>query len=290
MENYCDIATDQEIVFSTGIDEIDGIFSSQGGIVSGRIYFLTGMPGTGKTTLSIKIQARCGIKTGLYSRESSAEAVASQTKRLEIGHKRAFISDIDNNETLESFLESVDKKNIQLIILDSIQEIALDYMEKGVSEESAIKIIFGVIADWIKKNKKQCSAIIIGHVTKDGDYKGASYLLHKSDAHIKLVADGAKMYVTCGKNRLGGSGSAFYSFIDSPEAIKFDAPIVDNIVTTLQGAIKVHLARIKKNKKMSDAYKEICKNEKALFEDDEISSIDYLLELIKVIHRICPEA
>jgi hypothetical protein len=41
---------------------------------------------------------------------------------------------------------------------------------------------------------------------------------------------------------------------------------------------------------MADAYKEISKHEKALFEDDGISSLDYLLELIRVIHRICPEA
>lgn len=288
MENYCDISTEDEVVFSTGISEIDGVFSNQGGIVSGRIYFLTGLPGTGKTTISKKIQASIDINTGLYSRESSSSAVESQTSRLSIPHRRAFISDIQTNNTLESFLEESDKKNIKLVILDSIQEIALDYIEKGVSEESAMKIIFDVLINWINKNNKKCSAIIIGHVTKDGDYKGASYLLHKADAHIKLLKEGQKMYVTCGKNRLGGSGKAYYSFVDTEEAISFDALQAETLVSNLHYTIREYLSKIKKNKSLSAPYKAILRAEKILYEDDSVDDLEYLIGLVRIIYTHCP--
>jgi len=58
---------------------------------------------------------------------------------------------------------------------------------------------------------------LIGHVSKDGTYKGPTTLLHEVDAHLKIWIDkelGERVFAM-GKNRFGGVGDPFVFRINS---------------------------------------------------------------------------
>jgi RecA-family ATPase len=71
--------------------------------------------------------------------------------------------------TLDCFIKEIDRECPKLVIVDSLQVIMKeDY--RGVSADVSVFQIIQKLRDWTEKN--DAILIIIGHVTKEGEFEG----------------------------------------------------------------------------------------------------------------------
>ena len=147
---------------STGFGELDRVLG--GGLVDGSLILLGGEPGIGKSTLILQICDK--IKTDknvLYvSGEESAEQIKLRADRLKISKNNIMFYGETDIDLIES---EIDKKDPELVIIDSIQTIFSDKVDSIPGSTSQLREITSRIMR-ICKDKK-VTTIIIGHVTKD---------------------------------------------------------------------------------------------------------------------------
>jgi len=223
MKNYQDVQITSMPTVKIGEEKLDNLFSNEGGIEWANLIFLTGTSGAGKTTLCKKIQSLIADHISVfYSREMLSSLVKKQTLRLEITHTNAFISDVKDFPHFNDFMKMIEERgDVKILILDSIQRIAEDFTKTGMSLEAAMRHIYSVLIEW--KDRNNGIVILIGQVTKDGDFQGANFLKHDADAHIHMVFDKNKntRTIETTKNRMGKLGKLYYEILDSSETLKF---------------------------------------------------------------------
>jgi len=149
----------------TGFAELDRVLG--GGLVDGSLILIGGEPGIGKSTLILQICDK--IKTDkniLYvSGEESAEQIKLRADRLKIDKNNIMFF----GETDIDFIESeVEKKEPELVIIDSIQTIYSDKVDSVPGSTGQLREITSRIMRMCKS--KKVTTIIIGHVTKDRKY------------------------------------------------------------------------------------------------------------------------
>lgn len=223
MKNYQNVELIETPSVKVGDSLLDNLFSSQGGIEWANLIFLTGTSGAGKTTLCKKLQFLISEHVSVfYSREMLSSLVKKQTLRLEIKHKNAFIADNKDYPHFNTFMKMIEERgDVKILILDSIQRIAVDFIKDGMSREAAMRHIYDVLTEW--KDRTSGIVILIGQLTKDGDFEGASFLKFDSDAHVHMIFDDKKNIRTIEttKNRMGKTGKLYYEILDSSETLKF---------------------------------------------------------------------
>lgn len=223
MKRYSEVQIISTSAVKIGDELLDKLFSTQGGIEWANLIFLTGTSGAGKTTFCKKIQSLITeYPTKFYSREMLSGLVKKQTLRLEITHPNAYICDVNDYAHFDLFMAELEKGGEnQIAILDSIQRIAEDFTKTGMSTEAAMRYIYGRLMEW--KDRTKSIVIIIGQVTKDGDFQGANFLKHDADAHVHMVFDSKKntRTIETTKNRMGKLDKLYYEILDSSETIKF---------------------------------------------------------------------
>ena len=192
MKNYQNVELIETPSVKVGDSLLDNLFSSQGGIEWANLIFLTGTSGAGKTTLCKKLQSLISEYVSVfYSREMLSSLVKKQTLRLEITHKNAFIADSKDYPHFNTFMKMIEERgDVKILILDSIQRIAVDFIKDGMSREAAMRHIYDVLTEW--KDRTNGIVILIGQLTKDGDFEGASFLKFDADAHVHMVFDDKK--------------------------------------------------------------------------------------------------
>jgi predicted ATP-dependent serine protease len=215
-KNYSEVEVLDEPSIMTGNEKFDKFFSKNGGMVLTSVVLLTGSSGAGKTTLSVNMQKVLNsYKTSLYSREMSASAVKEQTIKIGLKHENAYICDVDMCKTFDEYMEEVEKIQPKVITIDSLQVIAReDY--PGMSEEDAAYLIIKRLAKWAKENNGV--AFIIGHVTKDNEFRGANTIMQMVDAHLEMIHHKTGDYRTISwghKNRKGPLATLYYVIKDS---------------------------------------------------------------------------
>ncbi len=204
-------------VIKTGNETFDDFVSRYGGFVVGTSMFLTGTPGSGKTTLSVFIQSVCkDIPTALYSKESSALAIQRQCSQFDVEHGNAYIADNNSCPTFGQFMEVIEKKRPKVIILDSLQKVSED-LHKTMGEGKAIMHVVNEMRAFVERT--DAFVIFIGQMNKNGDFNGPQGILQLADAHMHLDYDqelnerAARWWD--GKNRHNGKGGdamLFYTF------------------------------------------------------------------------------
>ena len=263
-KNYREVVVLDEPSILTKNEKFDKFFSKNGGMVRTSVILLTGSSGAGKTTLSVHMQKVLNShRTSLYSREMSASAVKEQTMKIDLNHDNAFICDVDMCKNFDEYMEEVERIKPEVITVDSIQVIAReDY--PSTSEEDAAYAIIARLRKWAKDNNGV--VFIIGHVTKDNEFRGANTIMQMVDAHLEMIHHKTGDFRTISwgqKNRKGPMNTLFYTIKDSGieflteeewDATKTTRNFCDYMAKCITGYLKTS----SKANPNYDAYKKEC--------------------------------
>jgi DNA repair protein RadA/Sms len=158
--------------------------TKKAGIVVGSVNLVGGVPGAGKSTLSLQLAnalARSLKKEVVYiAAEEDLLAVKERAKRLGLDslHLIQGISALGGMQTeLGGLLLQVRPSGI---ILDSLPGLGLETPEQGVEYVSALK---GYAVEL------QCPIIVIDHATKADDLAGLLALQHAVDATLVMYVN-----------------------------------------------------------------------------------------------------
>ena len=186
---------------TTGITEFDNLLG--GGIVRGSLSLIGGAPGIGKSTLLLQIVKNLGdngINVLYVSGEESLNQIKIRSSRIgKFKDNVKFIS----NTNMDSILATVLKTKPEVLIIDSIQTMALNLEDKIPGSITQVRActqgIFRVCKDL------NISAFIVGHITKEGTVAGPKLLEHIVDVVLYFEDDQLKnlRILRCNKNRFG---------------------------------------------------------------------------------------
>ena len=159
---------------------------------------------SGKSTLILQICDKIKTdKTVLYvSGEESAEQIKLRADRLKIEKNNIMFFGETDIDLIESEIE---KKDPELVIIDSIQTIYSDKVDSIPGSTSQLREITSRIMRMCRE--KKVTTIIIGHVTKDGNIAGPRVLEHMVDVVLYLEGERYLSYrILRGvKNRFGST-------------------------------------------------------------------------------------
>lgn len=188
--------------WTLGMEELDRVLG--GGLTPGSVTLIGGEPGIGKSTLLLQAAAHLGrSRPVLYvSGEESAAQVGLRARRLGLataGVQAACETD------LETVLELARQAEASLLVVDSIQTMALGGIEASAG---AISQLRECTAELVRHAKGTgCAVILVGHVTKDGAIAGPRLLEHLVDTVLYFEREAGSRFrrVRAAKNRYGNA-------------------------------------------------------------------------------------
>ena len=174
-----------------------------GGLVPGSLVLIGGEPGIGKSTLALQVLMQLGEMKTLYaSGEESARQLRLRADRLAGKPDNLYIV---SETSLEKILEHVRTLQPELVVIDSIQTIALESLESNTGSISQVR----ECAAEIMRVAKQTNTpfIIVGHINKEGSLAGPKVLEHIVDTVLQFEGDQHYMYriLRAQKNRFGST-------------------------------------------------------------------------------------
>ncbi|MSO27183.1 MAG: DNA repair protein RadA [Candidatus Nanopelagicales bacterium] len=186
---------------ATGISEFDRVLG--GGLVPGAVILLAGEPGVGKSTLLLDVASRWAAAEHLTLYVTGEESTAQVRMRAERIGALAEGLYLAAETDLGGVLGHVEALAPSLLILDSVQTIAsaeIDGAAGGVTQVR--EVAASVIAS---AKSRGMTAIIVGHVTKDGSVAGPRALEHLVDVVLYFEGDrhSTLRLVRAVKNRFG---------------------------------------------------------------------------------------
>lgn len=188
---------------SSGSPEFDALLG--GGIVPGSVVLLGGPPGAGKSTLLLQLAARLAGTPGPPVVYVCGEESAAQTKlraaRLGAGDELLLFAETD----LAAILDGVEPLRPRLLVVDSIQTMALGEVESGAGSVAQVRECAAALVAFAKRTG--CATLLVGHVTKDGAIAGPRLLEHLVDTVLYFEGDAGGEYriVRAQKNRFGSA-------------------------------------------------------------------------------------
>lgn len=204
----------------TGLDYIDCALGGEG-FTPSAVTFFTGTPGSGKTTMMLKM-ADSLTKQGAVVLFNTAEESLFQVKlvaeRLRL--RNGFSAGQESH--IPTLLKNCDKlrnkhgnKNKPFfLIVDSLQCMDDGKYSNGHTNRASSERALSLITNYCKENF--CNAVVIGQVNKSGQMAGTNKLKHMVDAMMELTVEqkdkdleGCRVLQTT-KNRFGGCGHTFF--------------------------------------------------------------------------------
>lgn len=190
----------------TGFGDLDDVLG--GGILPGSVILMAGQPGIGKSTLLLQVSANiANFQPVLYiSGEESANQVSLRAERL--GAKKSEELSFASSTNADDIAATIRSSNYKLVIIDSVQTLALNDIISAPGTVSQITNSSNVI---IRAAKQSGSAVIlVGHVTKEGSIAGPKVLEHLVDVVLQFEGDryGGFKIVRAVKNRFGSTNEA----------------------------------------------------------------------------------
>ncbi len=163
-------------------DELNNVLWK--GLTPWSLILLSWEPGIWKSTLALQIWDWYSdeYKSALYiSWEENVFQISQRAKRLWVENKNLKIF---NSNDFEDIIETIDKDDSELIIIDSISVIYTNSLWSGAWSIWQIRYIAEILMEYSKKSKK--SIIIIWHVTKDWSISWPKTLEHLVDTVLFL--------------------------------------------------------------------------------------------------------
>jgi len=193
-----EISITEDDRLKTKISELDRVLG--GGLIPGSVILLGGDPGIGKSTLAMQALKNLSCPTLYVTGEESYKQIKLRTNRLKINNENIYILAETN---LGVMLDAIDKIKPGVVIIDSIQTMYKDTLEN--SPGSLTQIRECALSIMTKAKEDHCSAIIIGHVTKEGNIAGPKVLEHIVDAVIQFEGETNNSFriLRAQKNRFG---------------------------------------------------------------------------------------
>lgn len=201
-QRLSEVATDNEIRFSTGLGELDRVLG--GGAVAGSLVLVGGAPGIGKSTLLLQIcDSLCAGRKVLYvSGEESEKQLKLRALRLNVEPEDLFIL---SETRLSDILESVENLQPDILIVDSIQTL---YSEVNESSPGSVSQVKECTMAMMQLSKSQgITVFVVGHINKDGAIAGPKVLEHMVDCVLYFEGDPNSSYrlLRAAKNRFGST-------------------------------------------------------------------------------------
>lgn len=186
---------------STGVGEFDRVLG--GGLVPGAVVLLAGEPGIGKSTLALDVAARAareGLRVLYISGEESAAQVRLRAERISALAPTLFLA---AETDLASILGHVERIDPALLIVDSVQTVASADLDGAPGNVGQVKEVALALIQTAKA--RNTSAMLIGHVTKDGSIAGPRVLEHLVDVVVQFEGErhSRLRLVRAVKNRFG---------------------------------------------------------------------------------------
>ncbi len=184
----------------SGISELDRVLG--GGFVSGSVVLIGGDPGIGKSTLVLQALGSAGVSSLYISGEESVKQLKMRAERLGIRSDKLMLLSETNIETI---IPEITSLKPAVVVIDSIQTLQTDALQNTSGTVTQIRECTSQIID-IAKRDGFC-ALIIGHVTKDGNLAGPKVLEHMVDTVLQFEGDSNNNYriIRATKNRFGST-------------------------------------------------------------------------------------
>jgi len=201
-QKLCDVTTDNEIRFSTGMGELDRVLG--GGAVAGSLVLVGGAPGIGKSTLLLQIcTSLCAGRTVLYiSGEESERQLKLRAERIGVAPESLYIL---SETRLSDILGSVESLKPDILIVDSVQTM---YNELNDSTPGSVSQVKDCTMALMQLSKSQgITVFVVGHINKDGAIAGPKVLEHMVDCVLYFEGDANSSYrlLRAAKNRFGST-------------------------------------------------------------------------------------
>ena len=201
-QRLSELTSDDEIRFSTGMDELDRVLG--GGAVAGSLVLVGGAPGIGKSTLLLQIcNCLCVGRSVLYvSGEESERQLKLRAVRLGISPDALYIF---SETRLSDIIESVEEIKPDILIVDSIQTL---YNEENDSSPGSVSQVKDCTMTMMQLSKSRgITVFVVGHINKDGAIAGPKVLEHMVDCVLYFEGDANTSYrlLRAAKNRFGST-------------------------------------------------------------------------------------
>lgn len=191
----------------TTIGELDRVLG--GGLVTGEVVLLAGSPGSGKSTICLRLSEIFG-KLGhsvLYSSgEESESQIKLRAERMGITEKNILITHETNLETL---IGHIDDNEPKFMIVDSLQTLASNQVASSTGSINQSKEAAHTLTRIAKS--RGITMILINQVTKgdggDLTFAGSNQIAHIVDCvlYIESDRDTPLKFLRATKNRFGDS-------------------------------------------------------------------------------------
>lgn len=169
--------------YYTHVEEIDRVFG--GGIYPASAVLIGGEPGIGKSTLALQVASFLKEETLYVSGEESVAQVTSHIKRINISTSKLYVAHTSSVQDIIKTL--LVRKNIKVLIIDSIQTMCTDENAGYKGSINQIKMCTNALIDFAKEHN--VVLFIIGHITKEGQIAGPKLLEHMVDTVLYFEGD-----------------------------------------------------------------------------------------------------
>lgn len=203
----------------TGLGELDRVLG--GGLVKDEVVLISGEPGVGKSTLLLKTLSTIGahekISVAYVSSEEGGAQIQARCQRLKISTVNWHFSGQKNIEALlASLKELVAKQKVRIMVFDSLQGLYAATSTGLPGSITQAKEVLLRIVNFAKQ--QQTVALVVGHITKEGEIAGPKFLEHMVDCVLFLEGEKTSnlRILRSFKNRFGPTEEVgFFAMQDS---------------------------------------------------------------------------
>lgn len=185
---------------STGMQEFDRVLG--GGLVPGSVVLIGGDPGAGKSTLLLQMAGNLAQESScLYvSGEESIQQIAGRAVRLGMGSTNVELASLTS---VGQVSELIQRERPSVAVIDSIQVMYADEIDSVPGSVTQVRECAARLTRLAKQ--LECTIVLVGHVTKEGNLAGPKVLEHMIDCFVMLDSPAGSRYRTLRgvKNRFG---------------------------------------------------------------------------------------